>query len=214
MATIIDEIRAKAIDLSYTPKGATSDMVELWRLDAFLHELEKKNADNPETISEAKKYLRENWEKGVDCPCCNRLVKLYPRKITSAMAWVLILLYKYFRKPVADKWLHVEDYLKKQDIPSSLRGDFAKLKHWGLLEAMVSRRDDGSSRVGFYRITEKGRQFARGAISVPRTAYLHHQKFYGYGEEETDIKLALGDKFNFKELMGDYLSDSSQQKLI
>lgn len=154
------------------------------------------------TIEEAKQFLRENWGgKIVLCPCCKQSVKLYERKITSSMAYGLILLYRYFRLSPHNAYVHIENYFKELKIASSIRGDMVKLKYWGLIERSFGIRSDGSFRNGYYRITEKGTQFVLGGFQVPRCVKLFNNKFYGFSEEMTTIKEALGDKFNYRELM-------------
>ena len=151
------------------------------------------------TLEEAKQLLRDNWETGTDCPACGQYVKLYKRKINSAMAWVLIILYK--RHFTDDGWVHVENYLKTQNTPASLRGDFPKLRFWGLLEQMAGEREDGSPRVGMYRLTEKGRQFVEGKITVPEKLGFFNQQIYKVDSDQVNIKQTLNNKFNYDELM-------------
>lgn len=150
------------------------------------------------TLVEAKKHLRANWERGVECPCCGQFVKLYKRKLTSAMAYVLILM---SRRSGTD-YFHVENWLKTENTPASLRGDFPKLRYWGLIEAQAGKRSDGSSRLGFYRITQAGRDFVAGNSTIPSHAHLFNQKFLGLTGDLIDIRTALESKFSYDELMG------------
>ena len=66
---------------------------------------------------------------GVYCPCCTQLVKLYSREITSSMAYVAILLHRYFSSPSAEPWLHVPEYLSNMSVVGAAvrGGDWAKL---------------------------------------------------------------------------------------
>ena len=64
----------------------------------------------------------------------------------------------------AAEWLHVPSYIAEMvaDHPrraAAVRGDWAKLKFWGLIEEKPDVRDDGSPRVGYWRMTPLGRQF-------------------------------------------------------
>lgn len=47
-------------------------------------------SDKLYTIEEAKQLLKDNWEKGIECPCCTQFVKLYKRPLYSAQAYSLI----------------------------------------------------------------------------------------------------------------------------
>lgn len=150
-----------------------------------------------ETLKQAKDVLKEGYEKGVACPCCDQHVKMYRRKLTSSMAWVLIMMYR----DDLTEFSHIEDYLKKKDIPSGVRGDFPKLRYWVLIEKEEVKREDGSSRNGNYRLTDKGIQFVKGLIKVPKYVKIYNSKSRGYAGDDININDALGEKFNYNELM-------------
>jgi len=101
----------------------------------------------------------------------------------------------------------VEEFLRVNGYPRS--GDFPYLVHYGLLEKMVGERVDGSKRNGFYKLTEKGRQFVLKQITVPKTFIIYNGKCEGFEGREIGIEEALGKKFDYRELMdGDYKMQS------
>lgn len=152
------------------------------------------------TLEEAKQWLRERFEQGAECPCCKQYVKLYKRKLNSFMAYALLLIDRYFRQPDAKEWLHVPSYLVEQNATDR---ECAKLRYWGLIEEMPEGRDDGSPHAGFYKITELGKQFVARKIRVPMYIHLYNGGIVKRKDEETiDIYEALGEKFNYNELMG------------
>lgn len=154
------------------------------------------------TISVAQRYVEERCEEGVRCPCCGQYVKVYRRKINSTMARALLYIYKYFEHPDANEWLHVADYLVKVKKDSTIAGgDASKLRLWGLIEPLPSKRQDGSNRVGYYRITDLGKKFAEGKVKVSSAVYVYNQQVMGYDEQTVNIEQALGSKFNYAELM-------------
>lgn len=155
------------------------------------------------TLKDAIEWLAERLSDGAECPCCGQLAKVYKRKLNGAMAYVLLLISRY--KGV--DWLHVPSYINEQvedpAVAAAIRGDWAKLTHWGLLEEMPGERPDGSKRVGYYKITEKGLRFARGKLRVPRHIWLYDGRSLDREDEETvSITEAIGDKFDYSELMG------------
>jgi hypothetical protein len=153
------------------------------------------------SVLTAKIFLKDYREEGAICPCCDQYVRLYRRKITSAMAYGLILLP---RRCIDNggHWIHVENYLKSlSNIPASIRGDIAKLRHFGLIEAKQEDRDDGSSRNGFYRMTGRGMSFARGKLFAPESVFIYNNKVEGYSDKQISIHYALGNKFDYDELM-------------
>jgi hypothetical protein len=157
------------------------------------------------TLDEAKAALRAGWGEGVVCPCCGQFVKLYKRVLSSSMAYALILIDRHFRR--SSEWLHVQSYIV--DLPdldpkvrAAVRGDFAKLSYWGLLcERPGGKSESGSPRAGHWRITHKGRQFVDGVIRVPKHALVYNRAARGFSEESVNIRQALGERFDYDELM-------------
>ncbi|MBT8453898.1 MAG: hypothetical protein KJO40_18195 [Deltaproteobacteria bacterium] len=152
------------------------------------------------TLEQAKDWLRGRFENGAKCPCCGQDVKLYKRKLNSTMARALILIYRYFQRPNAEEWLHVPSYLNW----TQALGDVAKLHWWGVIEEKPEVRNDGSPRAGYYRITELGKAFVRNEASVIKYVYLYNKRAIRRKNPDlsrTTIVEALGDKFNYAELM-------------
>ncbi len=153
-------------------------------------------------IEAAKAFVQQNLRDGVTCPACGQFCKVYKRKLNSTMALALVLIYQFFKKNPRADWLHVAAFLVKVKRDSSIAGgDVVKLRYWGLLVRAPGERDDGSDRVGRYQITEVGKQFVEGRIAVPRYVYLYNQLLLRLSEEMTTMREALGDKFNYDELM-------------
>lgn len=141
------------------------------------------------------------------CPCCGQLVKTYKRSLNCSMALVLIYMNRFNKMD----FFHVEDWLKGIGKPE-LRADFHKLRFWGLLEAKVATREDGSKRNGYYKITGRGIAFSEGKLTVPEKAIIYNNKFQGFEGEEIDIRKALGKKFNFDELMGKFSPRTTKEQ--
>ena len=166
-------------------------------------------ADNKTTLAAAKKWLRERFAKGASCPCCNQFVKLYKRGMNTSMAYVLLLMECYFSGDAVDEWLHVPSYITEMVADNPRRGvavrggDWAKLKLWGLIEDKQDTRKDGSTRVGYWKLTPLGRQFARRQVKVPSHVYLYNgEPLQRVVETMITIDDALGEKFNYAEIMG------------
>jgi hypothetical protein len=118
------------------------------------------------------------------------------------MALALIMLYHHFKQHPRDRWVHVNAFLVKVRRHSSIAGgDAVKLRFWELLEREKSERDDGSDRVGRYRITDLGEKFVEGGVAVPKYAYTYNQLLLRMSEQTITIQQALGKKFNYSELM-------------
>jgi hypothetical protein len=123
----------------------------------------------------------------------------------------LIELYK-FDKENPNQYFNIRDI--EQYRKGFGGGAFAKCKHWGLAVDKTNT-DTGKRTSGMWAITAKGRQFVEGKILVWESVLLYNKKKWGESEKYVDIKTTLGKKFNYAELMGDYLpKPDNQQTLI
>lgn len=78
--------------------------------------------------------------------------------------------------------------------------DFSKLRYWGLISEKPNDKTDKRTS-GLWMITDKGRSFARNEIKVQKRVLIYNGKMQGFSEDHTDIIEALGDKFDYQELM-------------
>lgn len=168
-------------------------------------------ATNATTLGEAKQWLRERFSKGATCPCCNQFVKLYKRSLSKSSAYVLLLMARYYRRIEVkqDEWLHVPSYIAEVAVgnprrAAAVRGDWAKMKFWGLIEEKPDVRADGSPRVGYWRMTQLGRQFVAREVKVPSHVYIYNgEALHRTVEEQITIDDALTTDFSYAEIMGD-----------
>lgn len=154
-----------------------------------------------QTLEEAKAFLRKNFLTGVDCPCCRQFVKLYKRKLHSSMAVTLIRIFKYYQEGSADGSLteiHVKEYLRRNKFKNA--HDWMLLRYWKLIEP-IKQEKETTNRNGYWRITELGRSFVLGSVKVPASVFIYNSRLYGSDEKLTDIKQALGNAFDYNELM-------------
>jgi len=138
---------------------------------------------------------KNDADKGFTCPCCGSFVKRYKRRLNSSMALVLIHLYRSGIK----EYVHVEQFLSYKNLPRS--GDFHKLVLWGLLDKKTAKREDGSSRNGYYKLNEKSIDFILGKTKYQKKAIINNGNFEGFEGDFITIQEALGSKFNYQELM-------------
>lgn len=159
------------------------------------------------SLEDAKKWLRVRFKKGATCPCCNQFVKCYRRPMNKSMAYVLLLMECYFRGDPVEEWLHVPSYIAEMvsDHPrraAAVRGDWAKLKLWGLIEEKPDVRADGNPRVGYWKLTSLGRQFVKRQVKVPSHVYIYNgEALQRVVEDQITIDDALGTEFNYDEIM-------------
>lgn len=162
-----------------------------------------------DTIKAAKDYIGSRLDTGVHCPCCGRHSKRYVRPLDSGIARGLVALVRASPK---GEIVHVKD------IPPLLVGsvawtshDFAKARFWGLCEeikgdalpkSVLASSADKKRRLGFWRSTEKGRQFVFSMIKVPKYVNLVNNKFKGLEGEDISIQDALGEPFDYYTVTG------------
>jgi hypothetical protein len=160
------------------------------------------------TLEDAKRWLRARFSKGATCPCCHQFTKLYKRNFNKSMAYVLLLISCYFRGDPVEEWLHVPSYIAEMvsDHPrraAAVRGDWAKLKLWGLIEEKPGEREDGSPRVGYWKLTPLGKQFVNRQVKVPSHVYIYNgAPLPKVVDTLITIDDALGTEFSYEEIMG------------
>lgn len=144
------------------------------------------------TIQDVKDFLNQNYKDGCQCPACGQNVKQYKRKLNSGMARVLIAMYMH-----GDGFFHVKDHLREKGIKNT--HDWTLMRYWKLIEEPLD--SSVGQKVGLWKITERGKMFVRGTIIVQKHIYLLNNNFRGFSEEETNIREAIGDHFDYSELM-------------
>lgn len=144
-------------------------------------------------IAVAKDLLGEKLGSGeiASCPVCERTAKVYKRTIHSTMAASLIKLHNEY----GQQWCRPIDVVGK-DSP-----DLVKTRWWGLMEPQGGRRDDGSDRVGIWRLTGNGVAFVNGLYTVKKYVHVYDNRPLRTSGIEVGIEECLGKKFNYKELM-------------
>ena len=156
------------------------------------------------TIHEVREYFSETIRQGKSafCPCCDRIVKVYKRTVTSSMAYGLIMVRNYWGLlGPGFPWFHMENFFKDLDIPNSIRGDMPKWVLWECLEKATGEKDDGNPNNGMYRLTMRGLEFVHDKIKMRKYVRVYNNVTYGFDGPLVSIKEALKDKFNYEELM-------------
>lgn len=141
-------------------------------------------------LGDARQWVRVVAQDGGDrCPCCTQFVKIYRRKIHASMARDLI----YFYRENGREWGHWKTI-------RNWSGDLAKLRYWGLTISEPERREDGG-RTGWWQITERGEQFVKNVVHVPKYVLVFNNRVLGFDGEAISISDAIGDRFDYRELM-------------
>lgn len=142
-------------------------------------------------LSDVKEHLAKHAEKGIECPACGQFSKIYRRRIHATMAKELIAFYRF----AGTDW----GYLPDSGVQRG--GDMVKVRYWRLISEDDGRRDDGSSRTGWWRLTKLGELWVLNKAVVPMYAKIYDGKSLGLTGEPVTIEQALGKNFNYRELM-------------
>lgn len=116
------------------------------------------------------------------------------------MAYGLIRLYRNY----GTGWGHVPT----TENLSQLGGEVARLALWGLIEESAEIRDDGG-RVGWWRVTPAGADFANNRTRVSKRAYVYSGEVLRFHPDTVSIAEALDKKFSYSELMSSSFSFSN-----
>lgn len=144
------------------------------------------------SLSAAQEWLRDRVDDGETCPCCTQFAKVYRRKLTAPVAQVLIAMYRH----AGTGWVHLPEL-------GLSRGDEAKARYWKLIEQPAdAEREDGSKRVGYWRLTPLGVEFVHNRARVAKYARIYDGRCLALDDTETvSIVDVLGAKFDYRQLM-------------
>jgi len=159
------------------------------------------------TVAEAREEFREaiRAEELAECPCCARRARARKRKLSSTMARYLAAM---AAAQIESRGAPVD--VTKLPIYQSgtQRGDYAYMRHWGLIERLpeiLDNQDGGPS--GVWRVTEMGYAFVWGRVLVPSHAWILDNELVrdmgadGFTEQLVSFTEALGARFDYDEVV-------------
>jgi hypothetical protein len=128
------------------------------------------------------------------CPLCDQRMQRYKRSVNRKMVEALFKLYK--KNLLEDgRWVPVQEIYTKGS-----SGDYAKLRHWGLIEAGDKRRAYRNS-VGYWRITDLGKLFAEGKVTIKKFAIIYDNNCVGFEGDDVNVASCFGENFSYPALM-------------
>jgi len=144
-----------------------------------------------ETIEDARQYIADNREKGVDCPCCGKYLKVWRKSIVSTSAAELIRLVGKYRGEA----IHIDDFcIEAKD------RNFSQLVLWGLV--VPEKNDDRKKRSpGRWIPTAEGKYFARGLRSIDKYVLTYDNHILKFEGPKITIRDALNNKFDYEKLL-------------
>ena len=161
--------------------------------------------------NDALDHLREEWLLKIEgdggyCPCCDRWGKIYKRPLNAAMARALMWLTQAPDR--GDGWTHVPSTAPTWMLRSP---QLTTLHLWGLMVGFDSETKLTSS--GLWKPTPLGIAFAENRARVQRYVYVYNNEVRGFEGDEISIIDALGEKYNYQNIMANYNgTDSNEQE--
>ena len=143
------------------------------------------------TIAEAKEHLRSNFKEGTTCPCCDKYVKAYKRKLNSGIARSLITMYKL--SAFNGIHIHVQDEFAQLGLRATTM-DYAYAEKWKLIKSDPDLN-------GYWSITTLGVQFIKGLMTMPEYCLVYNGNVYKWSPNVINIKTALTTAWSYNELM-------------
>ena len=152
-------------------------------------------------------------DKGGYCPCCGKWGKVYRQKLSEAMVKSLL----WMASNHGEDWIDMPRQAPRWVIQTYT---FATMHWWHLIERMpmtegVAVGEDGVGQEkkfsGYWRVTTKGMQFARGLIQMPKYIYVYDNKYMDASTETIYIRHCFGEEFNYDEVMSTTWTDGNYQ---
>jgi len=150
------------------------------------------------TIADVKRKVKDRLETGdaFSCPACGQTCKIYKRKLNAMQAHFLVWLVQRYEQ--LRDWIDVP-----KEYPHKIGGEYGKLRHWSLAE--LHPNDDDTKRTsGLWRPTALAVDFVYDRITVPKYVYLYNNEIHSISPDRIGIREALGDKFDYAEIMQPY----------
>ena len=142
--------------------------------------------------------MEERWgAKGVVCPCCDGLAKVYKRPFNKTMGKILIQMYIWEKKEPG-RWHHVKNEWPYQ--PKTFNSEYARMVDYSLIEAPHDIRPDGNPDTGHHRITRSGVEFVEGRREVTKRQHCYKGQVIGESGPQVNISWVLKRPFNYREL--------------
>ncbi len=146
---------------------------------------------------ELEQAKRELWEtmkgQGGDCPCCGRFAKLYTYTISRAQVHALAWIAK---NTAPREFINVQAEAPTWILRSNSHG---KLVHWGLLHTRTNN-DDSKRDAGAWGVTDFGRKWIAGEVTIRKHALVFDNKCHGHKGEAIRYDDVFS-PFHYRDLM-------------
>lgn len=153
-----------------------------------------------DTIADGRAYVQRHAvdPAGTVCPCCSRTVRMYRYRVSRSQAQFLVAMARASARATgyrdARAWIDLRTVGGQFSAGMRLGGKYAKLRHWGLLEAHPDQR-------ATWRLTARAVDWMAGRALVPQYVYLLDNVLQGYDDDLVAFDQALGVAFDLADAM-------------
>lgn len=170
--------------------------------------LKQKDLELFNTLQTIRSNTFKKWGDSKNiCPVCDSIVHLYSFNITELTAKGFIMFCELYLKKNYNPnftfkdlngkvWVHTKDYFEDIGLTQNVRGGFTKLKYFGLIEKYYDK-DGDNPRNGYWKVTQKGIDFYKGNIKIPKFVYTYNDKAIEFSEDTIELKDTWGTKFDY-----------------
>ena len=146
-------------------------------------------------VKAVKKWFYDSLNKGcaLSCPVCDKHAQIQARPINRTMAGAIAWM---VRNHPPGEWVKMSG----NGSPFSKTNQYSTLKHWGLLEQKMNDSDPTKKHVGWWRTTQKGRDFVSGRLAIPRKSVTYNDKLIELQGDLIYISQIIED-FNYADIM-------------
>lgn len=152
------------------------------------------------SLREAQRDMIGRLDEGTVCPCCNRTVKRYKRRLNGGMvrslAWLVIASNRGLRD--ADGYIDIPNNAPRWLVRAR---QYPKLTLWGFAERRRAGTSDGPRSTGMWRPTDAGIRFAASQTSAPQYVYEYQSEVSAISPERVRFHDVLDVGFDWDELM-------------
>lgn len=146
------------------------------------------------------------------CPHCGASLKQYWHSLTPGLVNILVKCIRAVKKKGVNSF-HWQDDL---GLIKNEGHNFYKLR----FHALIAHADVKNKKSGYWLITDRGGQFLRGEIFVPKKVLTYRNRVIGHHQKQIHIKALIGqtgwfeNEFDFEIFDGKLKQPIQQQTLL
>lgn len=151
------------------------------------------------SVADARAYVQRygSTKDGCRCPACDRLVKVYRYPVSRSQAQFLIAMAIRSARLHAGSltgWVDLRSVRGHFSAGMRLGGKYAKLRHWGLIEASDTER-------ATWRLTTRAVAWMRDETRIARHVFILDNEVVGYSADAVAFSDALRTAFDLDDAL-------------